>query len=126
MEIRNFIFFVIAIGTLNSLYAGGSLGLSTSRGFESDDIVSTSVSLSVSEKLMRRLFYSGSIGYSTGFNAEYDKTNGNFFSTTHGVGYSISESLSFTLGVGVGYDDNAKGDGFSERARFSASYKLWE
>jgi hypothetical protein len=126
MEISRNLVMGLSLGFISVTMAGGSLDLSTSRGFKAEDIVSTSISLGVSEKLMRKLFYSGSIGYSTGFNAEYDKTNGSFFSTNQGVGYNVSDNLSFTLGIGIGYDDHAKGDGFSERARFSASYKLWE
>jgi hypothetical protein len=103
------------------------LNVSTSKSLSQSSDLAAGVSLGISEKIMRKLFYSGSFGYSTGVTPEYSLRDGTYFNTNHGVGYRFSEDLSLALTVGVDYDSNRpRDDEFQQKVSLSASYILWE
>lgn len=107
-------------------FAGGVINFSLSRGFRSEEVLSSSASLSISEKLVRKLFYASRYGYLTGFNNEYDFTRSSLFYTSQGLGLQITDDLNAALAVGVDYDDYRHEDKFRGRASFNLTYRLWE
>ena len=106
-------------------HGSGTLSFSARDDFTTHQL-SSSASLGVSEKIYRRVGYSGSLGYSHGWSDEFNFTKAYTFSTGHGIGIKVTDDFNVNLQLGITYHSNQQPKAFTESLSLKATYLLWD
>jgi hypothetical protein len=115
---------LLFISILKSAFASGEINFSTHHNFQLNQNYSNA-SLKIKEKIKRRIFYLGNLGYSYGYNNEYNSSQSYSLLTNNGLGFQFSNEFSAAINIGYNYDNFRTEKKASGNISLSASYKLW-